>query len=103
MVNPLHYTLIILSLVGWTISQSDVPTPHCKFRPVYSTLPLTLNEILSGDLSSFATGYNLDFTIKTGSEIAIVTQKLVLNDKLNHPFSRIVNHHVQHSGNKWGS
>lgn len=80
-----------------------MPSPHCKFRPLYSTLPLNLNEILTGDLTGFSTGYNIDFKVKAGADIATVKEKLVLNDKMEHPFTRVISHHVESKGNGWGS
>lgn len=91
--------LLSLSALG----QGVMPTPHCKFRPIYTTLPLNLNEILTGDLTGFSTGYNIEFRVATGNDTASVKQKLVLNDRTQQKFSRVVSHHVEQRGNSWGT
>jgi hypothetical protein len=94
---------ILLLLVGLVLSQAVLPSPHCKFRPIFTTIPLTITEILSSDLSDFAFGYNLEFSIRTGSQFASLPKKLVLNDQLSHNFTRLISHFVEHKGNKWGT
>jgi hypothetical protein len=95
--------ILLAVLCITTLGQGPMPTPHCKFRPLYSNLPLNLQEILTGDLTGFSTGYNTDFKVKTGADIASVKEKLVLNDRMNHPFARVVSHHIEQKGNAWGS
>lgn len=55
-----------------------MPHAHCASKPIYQVLPLTVGEVLSGDLSDAFTGYNLNITITKGMDIATVPQKLEL-------------------------
>ena len=89
-IGGILFSLLCLVALG----QGVMPTPHCKFNPLYSTLPLNLNEILTGDLTGLSTGYNMEYKVSIGGEIASIKEKLVLNDRLQHPFARVVSHHV---------
>lgn len=98
--NPMK--TIAVSLLLLAMVTCALPEPHCRFKPMYNNLPLTIYEILKADMSDFATGYNLDFKIKVGQDIGRVLDKLTLNDKLNLPLGNILSYYVEHNGNTWG-
>jgi hypothetical protein len=70
-------TLLIFAFLLFSIiAQSVIPAPYCHSKPIFTTLPLTIGEITTTDISNVFTGYNLDIYIKGNSTIASVPPKL---------------------------
>lgn len=67
---------LLLTILVLALANSVAPNPYCKSRPLYSHLPLAINETLLGDLEYAFTGYNLEYTVTLGSEFAKVSQKM---------------------------
>lgn len=84
----LAFVLVLVQL------QSDPPTPHCSSRPIFTTLPMTVGEIIRGDLANSFTGYNLNISIKKGGDIAYTVDKLELLGELNYPMRGLQSHFV---------
>lgn len=93
---------ILLTFLALALANSLAPNPYCKSRPLYSHLPLTINETLIGDLDYAFTGYNLEFSVTSGKEFAKVKDKLELMSYKNYNFTDIQSLKVTHNGNRWG-
>jgi hypothetical protein len=94
---------ILLAIVLVAVRlQSDPPSPHCTSRPIFTTLPMTVGEIINADLSNSFTGYNLEMTIKKGGDVAQTVKKLDMLGELNYPVKGLQSHFVEHTGNDWG-
>jgi hypothetical protein len=93
----LHCILLVAVL-----SQSDAPTPHCTSRPIFQTLPMTVGEIISRDLSRFYTGYNLEISITKGMDVAQTLKKIEVIGELQYPNQGLMSLYVEHKGNAWG-
>ena len=97
-------TLLLLgTLLAVLAVASTPPAPYCKSRPLYSHLPLTINETLLGDLEYAFTGYNLNFRVIQGGDFARVDHKMDMLNYKNYDFSELINFRVTHNGNKWGN
>ena len=94
---------LISVLVLGILTQSDLPGPHCTSKPIFQHLPLTVGELLTGDVSNAFTGYNLNISIKKGGDVARVKDKIEILGAMNYPLNDITSAFVLHNGNSWGN
>lgn len=95
--------LLLALVLASVLAQSPPPLPYCKSKPIIQVLPMTVGEIMSGDLSSAFSGYNLDISIKKGGDIATTVDKLVKKAEQNYYTGTLISAFVEHRGNSFGT
>jgi hypothetical protein len=57
--------LTIFVLLVTTVAEEypPGPVPYCSSRPIMPILPLTINEVITTDISKYFSGYNLEIIL----------------------------------------
>lgn len=92
----------LIALIGVVIGAGVAPEPYCLSKPIYKQFPLAMEEILSHDMSSSFSGYNLDITIPSDVTFATVSKKLRELDRINTYITEIISHYVEKKDNTVG-
>lgn len=94
---------LVLLLAAEIACIAKAPLPFCSSKNILKQFPLTIDEVISTDLSDIFTGYNLNITIPSNNSFARITPKWSVLDRRDSYFPGIISHFVEMRDNTVGT
>ncbi|CAM6004635.1 unnamed protein product [Sphagnum balticum] len=91
-----------MALVAAAMAASKAPVPYCFSKPLFDQFPLAAEEVLSHDMATSFTGYNLNISLLSQNSFATLSSKWEILDSRNAYFPGIISHYVEPRFNSVG-
>ena len=95
--------LLLVLLVVHTNAIARAPTPYCQSKPLFKQFPITAYELMYHDMADTFSGYNLNITLASESNLASMTRKWQILDRSLNYFPNIISHYVEQKDNTVGN
>jgi hypothetical protein len=88
-------TLLICSvLISISEQIGKAPQPYCQSKPLYKQFPMVPEEIISHDMDTSFSGYNLNIELTSNNSFVTMNKKIYELDRRNTYLPSIISHFV---------